>query len=110
MGAQVAAPIFSRVGSFLMRKDGRSPLILADSKLNHKKVKAQSASSLALAAHIDTVETSDTVPSLKGLTIREVLGRFKDKNIQISFQGEGVVTDTYPPEGAPLQDMKVFLK
>jgi cell division protein FtsI (penicillin-binding protein 3) len=106
----VAAPIFSRVASYLVRREGLAPLLLAETKkLKEKKKspKSESEKSRGLVGVVegDIVSTSlelGFVPDVTSMTLREVLRRFNGKDINIRFRGQGVVTGIEPPVGSPL--------
>lgn len=133
-GAQVAAPVFSRVASYLVRKDGLSPqnltdenvlpsnqkgMPLADSKLTVEP-KKKTESKLArikdkLMGETKNLEAEDvlakaqtssvqTVPDLNGLSMREVLRRVQGSNIEVKFIGKGMVKETSPAPGSPLPE------
>lgn len=56
---------------------------------------------------------TDTMPDIKGLSSREVLKVFKDYNIEVEFQGKGLVESYSPSFGANIKNtkkIKVYLK
>lgn len=113
-GAQVAAPIFSRVASYIVRKEGLAPVLLAESttvKDRKKAIKLDSEKSRGLSSvsEGDIVSTSlelGVVPDVTNMTLREVLRRFSGKEINIKFRGQGVVSGIEPPVGSPLPSNK----
>ncbi len=113
-GAQVAAPIFSRVASYIVRKEGLAPVLLAENNsLKDKKrtIKLDSEKSRGLSSVTegDIVSASldlGVVPDVTNMTLREVLRRFSGKEINIKFRGQGVVSGIEPPAGAPLPSNK----
>lgn len=117
-GAAVAAPVFSRVASYAVRKEGLAPLLLnnamttePEKKKSAKSTKGASEKSRAASPVIegDIVSASldlGIVPDVTNMTLREVLRRFSGKDINIKFRGQGVVSGVEPPVGAPLPQSK----
>lgn len=113
-GAQVAAPIFSRVASYAVRKEGLAPALLSEKNLLPEKRKAiklsgEKSRSIATVVEGDIVATSldmGIVPDVTNMTLREVLRRFTGKDISVKFRGQGLVSGVEPPVGAPLPDSK----
>ncbi|MBY0452554.1 MAG: cell division protein, partial [Bdellovibrionaceae bacterium] len=122
-GAIVAAPLFSKIASYAVRKKGLTPDVMTNGALAsdaHTVPKAAtpaveleridiSQASLAKAAAAPPV----VAPYLKNLTMREVLNVASDQNIQVKFVGAGRVDTTYPDQGQPLdgdRNMTVILK
>lgn len=113
-GAQVAAPIFSRVASYVVRKEGLAPMLLTEKNILPQKRKAikmdgEKSRGLATVTEGDIVATSlelGVVPDVTTMTLREVLRRFNGKDISVKFRGQGVVTGVEPPVGAPLPENK----
>jgi cell division protein FtsI (penicillin-binding protein 3) len=117
-GSQVAAPIFSSIASYAVRKDGVAPEILAEkdlsqvpvaqSELNQKKMNTYNLDDLKNEKQILT-----STPDLKKLSVREVLEKVHQQDIKIKFIGQGQVTKTWPEAGEALnqdRQMTVFLK
>jgi cell division protein FtsI (penicillin-binding protein 3) len=112
-GGAVAAPIFSRVASYAVRKEGLAPLILnASSTAAEKKKVAKSLADKPRSLSTmegDIVGASldlGIVPDVTNMTLREVLRRFNGKDINVKFRGQGVVSGVEPPVGAPLPQSK----
>ncbi|MBS1970105.1 MAG: transpeptidase family protein [Bdellovibrionales bacterium] len=113
-GAAVAAPIFSRVASYVVRKEGLAPVLLTEKNILAGKRKAikvdgEKSRGLATVTEGDIVSTSlelGVVPDVTTMTLREVLRRFNGKDISVKFRGQGVVTGVEPPVGAPLPENK----
>lgn len=121
-GAQVAAPIFSKIASYAVRKEGLAPLLMSD----HNMVRKASSGArmpavdqdedLVLAT--DLLKTKDpkaveTVPELSKLTLREVLRKVSGKEMQVKMIGRGIVSETVPAAGQPLpadREITVILK
>lgn len=127
-GAAVAAPVFSRIAQFAVRRAGLAP-VSAPTLEDNAKVPA-----LAMS-EVDPVEKSMTpqltlddaptpaslsvaagkelsnakapmlnaavgVPDLAGLTLREVLTRVTGTGIEVRVHGEGTVSRTLPAPGS----------
>lgn len=92
-GSQVAAPIFSKVASYLVRKEGLQPVLISDTDLisesfihkNKKKVVSE--------------WVGKNTPDLKGLTLREVLRKLNGRKIELDIHGSGRVSSMWPEAG-----------
>jgi cell division protein FtsI (penicillin-binding protein 3) len=121
-GSQFAAPLFSRVASYLVRKEGVAPLSLTEKNLV-PRLKRELAgevvpvaapapvfpSSVRTAAEILSQEKSpmmDTVPDLNGMTARQVLQKFAGQPVQIRMVGQGTVEQVSPAPGTSMVDLK----
>lgn len=121
-GSTVAAPLFSRVASYLVRKEGVAPLSLTEKNLV-PRLKRELAgevfpvaapapvfpSSVRTAAEILAMEKTplmDTVPELSGLTARQVLQKFAGQPVQLRMVGSGTVEQVSPAPGTPMMDLK----
>jgi cell division protein FtsI (penicillin-binding protein 3) len=123
-GTQVAAPLFSKIASYAVRKNGINPEILAENgrEIQNASVQvARQADPLAdKAINIDgngaktvTAELSPVAPYLKTLTMREVLKITGQQKIQVKFVGNGRVESTYPEQGQQLdndRNMTIILR
>jgi cell division protein FtsI (penicillin-binding protein 3) len=129
-GATVAAPIFARMASYAVRKEGIAPLHLADqppaspamvksrsiasaASVKAKAVASSSSASSNSSGNANTVAASaeltdatgqaaTTVPNLSGLTIREVLRRTSGHDVNVKFVGTGIVSEVSPAVGSAL--------
>ena len=121
-GNIVAGPLFSKIASYAVRKNGINPAVLAEG--------AEAGNTVQIAKSPDPGEDkiisivpetasdlskdlSKTAPYLKTLTMREVLNVTSEQKIQVKFVGSGRVESTYPEQGQPLDDdrnMTVILK
>jgi cell division protein FtsI (penicillin-binding protein 3) len=123
-GGSVAAPVFSRVAKFAVRRAGLAPVMLAQEHMVPKASRKVAASAEAAAALKKADEIAElegakevqpigaTVPDLSGLTLREVLGRVSGTEVNVKVRGQGFVTHTSPPHGAMLtssKELTVFL-
>lgn len=119
-GAQVAAPIFSKIASYAARKEGLAPTLLSElavkNKPKNKIEKNESFSSFRTLQEIadkGQTKTLATVPDLKGLSLREVLRQVGGSDIKINIHGQGVVSSTSPAAGEAVNgrnEIQVFLE
>lgn len=134
-GAAVAAPVFSSIASYAIRKEGmqsaplakkgdsrkissvfnESPEVVGDENpdlaygLKKEEVKDFTADDLVTESKILT-----SAPNLKNLSIREVIDRVNENQIKVRFIGVGnKVESTQPAEGEALdadRKMTIFLE
>lgn len=120
-GSIVAAPLFSKIASYAVRKNGVNPEILTETTLTKAMIQSDKNPvidrDLALdASEISAVvgrKRSDVAPYMKTLTLREALSLAADNGIQLKFVGSGKVESTIPDSGQPLDEsrqMTVILK
>lgn len=103
-GATVAAPVFSRMASYAVRKEGIAPLLqLAEGP--SVKVKTRSVASEVKAA-VTADSSTELVPDFMNLTTREVLRMVSGQEIKIKFVGQGKVSEMVPQAGYPLPENK----
>ncbi|NUN04618.1 MAG: cell division protein [Bdellovibrio sp.] len=118
-GAKVAAPLFSRVASYAVRKEGIAPLLRAELSSADPKLKRLVAADfkstkpvpkeVITAAELDRlteVPTGEAVPNLMNLTTREVLRRINGQDLRVKFVGQGLVSEVVPGVGAAIPDDK----
>lgn len=134
-GSAVAAPVFSRVASFAVRKAGLAPVVDAESlRLTETKSAPAPESVPALAEREETksvrvpsvqdpdpaeitmasvsavtheeMASDGVVPDLTGLTLREVLSRVSGAGVEVLVKGKGFVTQTLPTAGAKIGSSK----
>lgn len=110
-GGTVAAPLFSRIASYAVRKEGIAPLPLAENSKAAtvvRKVPAEEKPPLVKASEVMGVEvsSSETVPDLLTLTTREVLRRVSGQDIRVKFIGQGTVNEVVPGVGTQLPENK----
>ncbi|PWU16813.1 MAG: hypothetical protein C5B49_10030, partial [Bdellovibrio sp.] len=102
-GAQVAAPVFSRIASFITRLEGWAPVLLAEKNLVHIP-KGEPATSTASGPPrtISMVDAGEglRVPQFRNWTAREVLRSLEGRKIDVRVVGSGVVHETLPAAGS----------
>lgn len=123
-GTQVAAPLFSKIASYAVRKNGINPEILGDKGQEIPNATVQVArqddplADKAInigenGAKLDSTELPNVAPYLKTLTMREVLKLTGQQKIRVKFVGNGRVESTYPEQGQLLdgdRSMTVILR
>lgn len=122
-GATVAAPLFSRVASYAVRKEGIAPLPISqesrDPAVVHRVVaesrvvKPVQAANDILALPDSRVPEEEAVPDLLNLTTREVLRRVSGQDIRVKFIGQGTVSEVVPAVGSQVpsnKEITVILK
>lgn len=123
-GATVAAPLFAKVASYAVRKEGIAPLMLGDERTINPDTKraiaaANKATKLEMMAaakvpvvkpllaaqelnQMTTVLTGDSIPNLLNLSTREVLRKVSGQDIKVRFVGQGLVSEVLPAVGSPV--------
>ena len=95
-GSTVAAPIFSQVGSYVVRRSGLSPSIVKEPNVITQPKLIDSKS----------VEKKDTVkertPNFVGLSLRQSLQKAKSGDLSLRIQGSGLVLRSIPFSGSSL--------
>jgi len=110
-GSSVAAPVFSRIARFAVRRVGLPPVLITQEHVLPKtpKIKVAAPSGkVSSAVEVDPIQADAVVPDLSGLTLREVMSRVTGSDIRIRIHGQGFVTHTSPPAGARLSKNKVL--
>jgi cell division protein FtsI (penicillin-binding protein 3) len=110
--ASVAAPLFSRVASFAIRKSGLAPTLLGEEnyvpKANVKPVAAKEdvAQDLASSEILSQPKTHDAevLPDLKDLTLRQVIQKIQGHEVKLKTVGTGRVVETWPKTGESLPE------
>jgi cell division protein FtsI (penicillin-binding protein 3) len=106
-GSQVAAPVFSRIAQYMVRRAGLPPVLFTENNMVHgqgsserKRADLQTKAIADLKASVETEAASGMFPNLLGLTLREALARVRGQTKQIEVRGHGVVVRTVPASGA----------
>ncbi|MGZ3769022.1 MAG: penicillin-binding transpeptidase domain-containing protein [Bdellovibrio sp.] len=127
-GATVAAPVFSRMASYAVRKEGIAPLLKmaqagganfnSKAKLKAEKVAVGNSApivdkNLAAESSLKQISATDElqkkeelVPDLLNMTTREVLRHVNGQEIKIKFLGQGRVSEMIPQAGSELPENK----
>ena len=115
-GSLVAAPVFSRVASYAVRKGGLAPVLLRQDDIIHKSLgdrKQGEFQHKALAGLRLQSLKEGRVPFLLGLPLREVYRQIADTDIELKVKGSGVVVRVAPEPSQKLPKNKkisVWLK
>lgn len=96
-GSDVAAPSFNKVAEYALRAWGITPSILAEENVLVSKKTAPKIEALR-------GERLTVMPSLKGLTVREVSEMLRGQDLEIDIKGRGVVFNTWPKEGESIPE------
>ncbi|MCB9025035.1 MAG: transpeptidase family protein [Bdellovibrionaceae bacterium] len=96
-GSQVAAPVFSKVASYLVRKEGLQPVLISDIDLINESLDTHKSKKKVVSEWL-----GDNTPDLKGLTLREVLRKLNGRKIDLDIRGSGRVSSTWPEAGEKL--------
>ncbi len=117
-GSQVAAPVFSRLGAFAVRRWGLAPVLLSEGDIIRRKPEIVGSEDLMRRAlesvhESKRMEAEGKVPDLRGLTYREVVRRLRGTEIKFRLRGSGVVVSSVPAPGSILssgQSIQILLK
>lgn len=100
--SSVAAPLFSQVASYSVRRAGLSPVLVNEKNL----VSFQPQNLRTPASNRRPASKITKVPVLKGLSSREVLRKLKGTGVNVRFYGSNRVIRTIPFEGQNLSNNK----
>lgn len=118
---QVAAPLFSRIASFAVRRSGLAPSLLsyddyspvdfegkdlARSRAAAKKSILKSEdilkSNFLLSEALQSQDEESKVPELHNLSLREAIKKIEGYDVKVKVMGQGKVMETWPKSGDPL--------
>ncbi|MEN0059770.1 MAG: PASTA domain-containing protein, partial [Bdellovibrio sp.] len=108
-GSTVAAPVFARIASYAVRKEGIAPLRLSEETVARKEKQVAAINKIMDSVRepaATALVADNTVPDLSRLTMREVLRRFSGQEVKVKFVGRGLVSEVQPAPGAPLPENK----
>lgn len=108
----VAAPLFSRIASFAVRKSGLAPTLIGSEnytfKSEGKRAPAEDKKPRTLVSSeiLKEIVQSDSkvLPDLKDLTLRQVIRKIQGHEIKLKTVGTGRVVQTSPRAGDEIQD------
>ena len=98
-GSEVAAPVFSKVAQYALRKLALPPVILSKTNVVEMDRGLRISGLQEKAIQRALQSESQTFPELKGLALREALRRVAPLQKDIKIQGSGFVTRTSPSPG-----------
>lgn len=106
-GSQVAAPVFSKMASYLMRKSGVAPVLISDNNVIEKKTDSVQQKALReIKELIGKQKLQDRMPDLVGMSLREALNNIRGRADEIKIHGSGRVVRMTPEKGAGLESSK----
>lgn len=110
-GSQVAAPVFSRVAQYLVRRAGLPPGVISEQNVinpqaqqerRRNQLQTQALEELRRQNQAESetgISSERQFPNLIGLTLRDALKRVKDQVGKVEIRGHGVVVRTIPSAG-----------
>jgi cell division protein FtsI (penicillin-binding protein 3) len=101
-GSQVAAPLFSEIGRFLMRKSGIAPIILSTADVIEEPPKGSENLKKEILAVSGNSAAELKMPDLTGMTLRMAIQKLKGHSIGLKVKGSGQVFSTSPKAGEVL--------
>ncbi|MCB0394620.1 MAG: PASTA domain-containing protein, partial [Bdellovibrionales bacterium] len=99
-GAEIAAPVFSRLASHILRAQRVRPVVISQKQM----LEESSATQVELEKR--QIQTIDRVPNLKGLTLKQVMNEIHGSGIEVSVVGSGYVKVLFPAPGEPIPENK----
>ena len=107
--SSLVAPLFSQVASYSVRSAGLSPTLLKEDNMllttqNRKEIANRLIADQKIKRQIAFVD--DSVPDLKGLTLREVLNKVRGRGLRLKIYGSGKLIRTIPFAGKSLPKNK----
>jgi len=103
-GSQVAAPVFAKVASYAVLKEGLPPVLLSEEDIiDRKQNNLMEKQKLALQkVKIKNDKKIERMPILSGLSLRQVYQRVSGQDLKIKVDGSGKVVKTWPEAGSVL--------
>ena len=98
-GSVVAAPVFSTVGSYAVRRAGLSPSFIEEPHVLKEKKKVLTKTFVP--------RKTEKTPSFKGLSLRKALQKAKSLNIKLRVKGSGWVQSSSPLTGETLPKNRI---
>ncbi|MEZ4872493.1 MAG: penicillin-binding transpeptidase domain-containing protein [Bdellovibrionales bacterium] len=118
-GSEVAAPVFSKIAGYAMRKSGVQPILISKRNLLDKKwmnieaKQEQEPVDTKMRNAMALVE-KNTLPQLKGMNLRQALKISSEIKADVKIKGRGRVDYTVPGAGVSLNDdlkeIRIILK
>jgi len=104
-GSEVAAPVFAKVGQYMVRRAGLPPVLISESNVIRGQSAEKRRSDLQIRAvndlkQVAADEAAGTFPNLLGMSLREALARVRGQASQVEIRGHGVVVRTIPQSGS----------
>ena len=112
-GSQVAAPVFSRIAKFAVRRASLAPVLFTGDDLVPRARDDAPLPVRPTLAEFENGPTAlplspawDIMPDLAGLSVREVLARVNGAEVSLQIRGRGYVARTTPAPGARMDPAK----
>ncbi len=105
-GGETAAPIFRKVMSAALAREGVKPLLPVTAPiLAEKKIKPEMKTAPVTIPAFSALADGETVkmPNLIGASARDVLQVFNRHDVNLKMRGGGVVVEQIPAPGAPFR-------
>ncbi|NCN95167.1 MAG: cell division protein [Bdellovibrionales bacterium] len=101
-GSEVAAPIFSKMAQYALRRLSLPPVILTQKNVVEEEIPKRELSNVQDQAIQKALQVFDgeDFPDLKGLALREALKRMGPTKSQVKIKGSGIVSRTIPAPGS----------
>lgn len=95
-GSEVAAPVFSKVAQYLVRRAGLPPVLISERNvIQPSKIQNRALRDIRRSM----AESKEGFPNLVGLTLREAMAVLKPHAEQVDVRGHGMVVKTIPSAG-----------
>ncbi|MCB0341390.1 MAG: cell division protein [Pseudobdellovibrionaceae bacterium] len=109
-GSTVAAPIFSKVANYAVRKAGLSPIILSEKDVMGlpDQFRIEEFSKVSEKSNTVVTKAADTVPPVLGMSLREALRHFELGDKKLKINGQGVIQKTSPATGESFAKAKTI--
>ena len=100
-GSALAAPIFSKVASYSVRKAGLSPVVLHEKDFFVKQKSVQKIKR-------NVSSKTDQIPDFSGLSLRQAVAQAGKMGLILRIRGSRRVIKTHPSFGEPLPEDKTL--
>ena len=101
-GSTVAAPVFSTVGSYAVRRAGLRPSLVEEPNI------LTSAETTPVKPVIDENISKEKTPHFIGLSLREAFQKSKKFKVKLRVKGSGLVRTSIPFSGEPLPRNRII--
>ena len=110
-GSEVAAPVFSKVASFLLRRSGVAPVLISDKNvIDNTQAHAQNKA-LESIKKLLKHDSNEVMPDIIGESLRDAVNKLRGRVAEVQIKGSGQVVKVSPAVGAPLNpDQKAVVE
>ncbi|MCB0406680.1 MAG: PASTA domain-containing protein, partial [Bdellovibrionales bacterium] len=110
-GSEVAAPVFSKVASFLLRRSGVAPVLISDKNVIDNTQAHVQNKALESIKKLLKHESSEVMPDIIGESLRDAVNKLRGRVAEVQIKGSGQVVKVSPDVGASLNpDQKVIIE